>query len=221
MRRLMIFVGVIILAGCSPSRPEYITFERSDINTPNNSDTIDVEQVEVEPIDVSAANFGGPFFSGTYDYRGITLHTSYEQMVARFGEPLSEEFGIDGVYYDYEHIGFNFPASVENSDPAELRVNGFIIPVEDMSKVEAVNTFGWPINDDVINFRMDYSNRAGDDKTILLNYDWQDNVTAMIYYNGPLEETELYQQDQDYIDSLTEDDDEDDSDSDDDSEDDN
>lgn len=208
MKHLILFISIILLVGCSPSRPDYITFERSETSPATDSDFTDVEQVEIEEIDVSAANFGGSFFSGTYEYRGITLHSSYEQMVARFGEPLSEEFGINGVYYDYEHIGFNFPESVENSDPAELRINGFIVPVDDMSKVEAVNTFGWPINDDVINFRMDYSNRGNGDKTILLNYDWQDNITSMIYYNDNFESTELYKQDQDYIKSLNEDDDE-------------
>ena len=216
MRHLILLFVVILLVGCSPSRPDYITFERSENEPTSDGDFTDVEAVEVEEIDVSAANFAGSFFSGTYEYRGITLHSSYEQMVARFGEPLSEESGIDGVYYDYEHIGFNFPESVENSDPSELRINGFIVPVNDMTKVEAVNTFGWPINDDVINFRMDYSNRAGDDRTILMNYDWQDNVTEIIYFNGPFESTDLYEQDQDYIDSLnSSDDDEEDEDSDD------
>lgn len=217
MKHLILILFVLLLVGCSPSRPDYITFERSETDTPTQGDFTDVEEVEVEEIDVSAANFGGSFFSGTFEYRGITLHSSYEQMVARFGEPLSEEFGIDGVYYDYEHIGFNFPMSVEDSDPSELRINGFIVPVDDMSKMEAVNTFGWPINDDVINFRMDYSNRGAGDKTILMNYDWQDNVTAMIYYNDTFESTELYEQDQDYIESLRADpDDDDDDDSDDD-----
>lgn len=215
MKHLILFISIILLVGCSPSRPDYITFERSETSPATDSDFTDVEQVEIEEIDVSAANFGGSFFSGTYEYRGITLHSSYEQMVARFGEPLSEEFAINGVYYDYEHIGFNFPESVENSDPAELRINGFIVPVDDMSKVEAVNTFGWPINDDVINFRMDYSNRGNGDKTILLNYDWQDNITSMIYYNDTFESTELYDRDQDYIDSLNSDEDEDDEDEDD------
>ena len=114
------------------------------------------------------------------------------------------------MYYDYEHIGFNFPESVDDvEDPSELRINGFIVPVDDMSKIEAVNTFGWPINDDVINFRMDYSNRGGGDKTILMNYDWQDNITEMVYYNDTFESTELYDLDREYIRSLNSDDEDD------------
>ncbi len=207
MRHIILIIFLVFLVGCSPTRPDYITFERSETDITDTADDIEFEEVDVEPIDVSQSNFGGSFFSGTFEYRGITLHSSYEQMVARFGQPASEEFGIDGVYYDYEHIGFNFPQSVDDvEDPSELRINGFIVPVDDMSKVEAVNTFGWPINDDVINFRMDYSNRGSGDKTILMNYDWQDNITEMIYYNDTFESTELYNQDQEYIESLNNDD---------------
>lgn len=215
MRHIILIILLALLIGCSPSRPDYITFERSETDISNTAGDIEIEEVDVEPIDVSASNFAGSFFSGTFEYRGITLHSSYEQMVARFGEPLGENFAIDGVYYDYDHIGFNFPESVDNvEDPSELRINGFIVFVDDMSKVEAVNTFGWPINDDVINFRMDYSNRSGGDNTTLMNYDWQDNISEIIYYHDEFESSELYELDQDYIDSLNRSDDDDDDDDD-------
>lgn len=196
MRYIPLILMILILASCT-SRPDYITYERSETDEQATNNDEPTETIEVEPIDISASGFGGQFLRGGFDYHQISVHSSYDQMIRTFGQPEATSEKIEGTFYDYGYIGFNFPESHQNvEDTSELRVNGIVIFPEDLTKQEVVSRFGWPMEDDVLNFRMNYSHRTSGDHTALFTYDWQDNITEIIFYLGPFAETRMYRDDQ-------------------------
>ncbi|WP_271401094.1 hypothetical protein [Salinicoccus roseus] len=148
---------------------------------------------EVTPIDVTSDAFISNFFSGNYEYRTISVHSSYDYMVDRLGEPVGSGSTVDGTYYHYDHIGFNFPEAVGSvEDTAELKVDGIIIFPEEFSKQDAVEHFGWPSSDEVSDFRMFYDSDDSNGQYVMMKYNQEDRITEIILQYKDLSDTEFY-----------------------------
>lgn len=151
----------------------------------------DPEPPEVTPVNITSDAFISNFFTASYEYRTITIGSSYDYMVNMLGEPEGSGEMTDGTYYHYEHIAFNFPESAEDSDPSELRVDGIIIFPEDFHKIDAVENYGWPTEDDVGNFRMLYDSDPDNGYYIMMPYGQQDEIQALLLHNEDFQDTAL------------------------------
>ncbi|WP_411842661.1 hypothetical protein [Salinicoccus sp. HZC-1] len=148
---------------------------------------------EVNPINITGDGFVSNFFNGAYEYRTISIRSSYAYMTEILGEPSGQDNIIDGVYYHYDHIGFNFPESRESvDDPGELRVDGIFIFPEDFYKQDAVEHYGWPTEDETSEFRMFYDSDPDNGYYVMMNYNQDDRVTEIILHNKNLSDTKFY-----------------------------
>ncbi|SOC42763.1 hypothetical protein [Salinicoccus kekensis] len=151
----------------------------------------DPEPPEVTPVNITSEAFISNFFTAAYEYRTISIGSSYDYMTGVLGEPEGSGEITDGVYYHYEHIGFNFPASAEDADTSEMRIDGIIIFPEEFSKMDAVENYGWPTQDDVGNFRMLYDSDPDNGYYIMMPYDQEDYVTALLLHTEDFQDTSL------------------------------
>ncbi|WP_186365536.1 hypothetical protein [Salinicoccus cyprini] len=167
--------------------------EGSTEETVAEEETAEQEPPEVKPIDITSDAFISNFFSGSYEYRTISVHSSYDYMVGILGEPTGSGSVVDGTYYHYDHIGFNFPQSVgESGDKGELKVDGIIIFPEDFTKQDAVEQFGWPSSDEVSDFRMFYDSDTSNGQYVMMNYNQQDQITEIILQYKDLSDTDFH-----------------------------
>lgn len=179
-----------------------ISGDPADERTPEEPTEEDTEEVrteekqtppEINPIDVTRPAFISNFFNGSYEYRTVTVHSSYAYMVATLGEPAGKGSSIDGTYYHYNHIGFNFPSSAENVENlSELKADGIIIFPEDFYKNDAVENFGWPTSDETSDFRMIYDSDNDNGYYVMMNYTQEDRISEIIIQFKNLSETEFY-----------------------------
>lgn len=146
---------------------------------------------EVKPISITGDAFTSSLFNGSYEYRTIAIRSSYAYMTNILGEPSGQDNLIDGVYYHYDHIGFNFPESREDiDDPGELRIDGIIIFPQDFYKQDAVEYYGWPTEDETSAFRMFYDSDPDNGYYVMMNYDQDDRITEIILHNKNRSATE-------------------------------
>ena len=183
--------------GITEDAPEEDTEEgetEETAETEGDSENETEEPPEVTPIDITSSRFISSFFNGSFEYRTISVQSSYDYMVNMLGEPSGSGSVVDGTYYHYDHIGFNFPESREDAgDTSELSVDGIVIFPEDFYKEDAVSNFGWPTTDDVSNFRMFYDSDTENDYFVMLNYDQDNRITEIVIQYKNLEDTELYE----------------------------
>lgn len=149
------------------------------------------EPSKVEPINLTSDAFISNFFSASYEYRTISLGSSYDYMVNTLGEPDGRGELTDGIYYHYEHIAFNFPETAEEADTSELKADGIIIFPEEFSKMDAVTNYGWPTLDDTSNFRMMYDSDSDNGYYVMMTYDQQDYINEIILHSENFEDTSL------------------------------
>ncbi len=149
----------------------------------------DPEPQEVTPVNITSDAYISNFFTAGYEYRTVSIGSSYDYMVDILGEPEGSGKMTDGVYYHYEHVGFNFPESAEGTDTSELRVDGIIIFPEAFTKMEAVENYGWPTEDDVGNFRMLYDSDPENGYYIMMPYDQEDHIRALLLHSENFQDT--------------------------------
>lgn len=150
---------------------------------------------EIKPVNVTSPAFVSTFFNGSYEYRTVSVHSSYDYMVDTLGEPTGNGRTVDGTYYHYDHIGFNFPSSADDAENlSELKVDGIIIFPKDFYKSEAVETFGWPTVDETSEFRMIYDSDTDNGYYVMLNYTEQDQISEIIIQFKNLSDTKFYKQ---------------------------
>ncbi|MFC3418872.1 hypothetical protein ACFOLA_05225 [Salinicoccus hispanicus] len=167
--------------------------EASTEETVAEEETAEPEPPEVQPIDITSSAFISNFFSGSYEYRTISVHSSYDYMAGILGEPAGSGSVVDGTYYHYDHIGFNFPQSAgESEDTSELKVDGIIIFPEDFTKQDAVEQYGWPSSDEVSDFRMFYDSDTSNGQYVMMNYNQEDRITEIILQYKDLSDTDFY-----------------------------
>lgn len=124
-------------------------------------------------------------------YRTITIGSSYEYMTELLGESSGKDSIVDGVYYHYDHIGFNFPKPVKDAkSPDELKIDGIIIFPENFHKQDAVNTFGWPTENQTSELCMLYDSDTDNGFYVMLNYDQDDRITEIILHNKNFPDSE-------------------------------
>lgn len=201
MKRLIILLSIpMFITACTNPDDETTESEPSEEET-TEEETEEVTEEETEeealpevtPIDVTSDAFISNFFSGNYEYRTISVHSSYDYMVDRLGEPVGSGSTVDGTYYHYDHIGFNFPEAVGSvEDTAELKVDGIIIFPEEFSKQDAVEHFGWPSSDEVSDFRMFYDSDDSNGQYVMMKYNQEDRITEIILQYKDLSDTEFY-----------------------------
>ena len=191
----VLFVSCLsMLTGTEPGEGEGDTpagEESEEVEETDEEEEEDPEPPEVNPVDVTSESFISNFFTASYEYRTISLGSSYDYMVGTLGEPEGSGELTDGVYYHYEHIGFNFPAEAEEADTSELHVDGIIIFPEDFTKMDAVENYGWPTEDDVGNFRMLYDSDPDNGYYIMMPYDHEDYIEALLLHNEDFQDTSL------------------------------
>ena len=151
----------------------------------------ETEPPEVEPINLTSDAFISNFFSASYEYRTISLGSSYDYMVNTLGEPKGSGELTDGTYYHYEHIAFNFPEAAGDADTSELKADGIIIFPEEFSKMDAVTNYGWPTLDDTSNFRMMYDSDTDNGYYVMMTYDQQDYINEIVLHSENFEDTSL------------------------------
>lgn len=152
------------------------------------------DEAEITPVDVTSDTFIGSFFSGSYTYRNVSLYSSYDTMTNELGEPEESGEIVDGTYYNYGPIAFNFPqAADEDTNTGELQVDGIIIFPEEFYKMDAVESYGWPSFDEPGNFRMFYDADSDDGMYAMLTYDTEDRITAIVLHNMNLDDTDFYE----------------------------
>ncbi|GAB3058043.1 hypothetical protein ACFOU0_03705 [Salinicoccus sesuvii] len=196
-----LLVALFFMTACTSTDDQTGT-ESDEVETEETTDetvaeeeTAEQELPEVRPIDITSGAFLSNFFSGNYEYRTISVHSSYDYMVATLGEPEGSGSVVDGTYYHYDHIGFNFPQSAgEVDDTSALNVDGIIIFPEDLTKQEAVERFGWPSSDEVSNFRMLYDSDPENGQYVMMNYDQQDRITEIVLQYKDLSDTDFYEE---------------------------
>ncbi len=149
------------------------------------------EPPEIEPINITSDAFISNFFSASYEYRTVSLGSSYDYMINALGEPEGSGELIDGTYYHYEHIAFNFPEPAGDSDHSELKADGIIIFPEGFTKMNAVENYGWPTLDDTSNFRMMYDSDSDNGYYVMMTYDQQDSITEIVLHNEDFQDTSL------------------------------
>lgn len=168
--------------------------ETTEEATEETSTDVDQTPPEINPINVTSPAFISNFFNGSYEYRTVTVHSSYEYMVDTLGEPAGKGNTVDGTYYHYDHIGFNFPTSAnETNDLSELKVDGIIIFPEQFYKDEAVENFGWPTRDETSDFRMIYDSDKNNGYYVMMNYTQEDRISEIILQFKNLSETQFYE----------------------------
>lgn len=155
----------------------------------------DTEPPEVEPINLTSDIFISNFFSASYEYRTISLGSSYDYMTDTLGEPDGSGELIDGTYYHYEHIAFNFPETADEADTSELNADGIIIFPEEFSKMDAVENYGWPTIDDTSNFRMLYDSDPDNGYYVMMTYDQQDYISEILLHSENFQDTSLSEDD--------------------------
>ncbi|GAA3715732.1 hypothetical protein GCM10022378_02630 [Salinicoccus jeotgali] len=187
-------VGLFIPDDSNQSATEDTGESASEESTEETTEVAsEKEPTEVTPIDVTRDAFVSNLFSANYEYRTISLRSSYEYMTRILGEPVGNGQSIDGVYYHYDHIAFNFPEKREGADDlSELKINGIIIFPENLTKQEAVETFGWPTRDEVSDFWMIYDADDSNEQYVMLKYDQEDKITEIILQHKNLEDTGFY-----------------------------
>lgn len=192
-------MALLFLTACmnaddqTEAEPDEVETEETTDETVAEEETAELEPPEVRPIDINSGAFLSNFFSGNYEYRTISVHSSYDYMVATLGEPAGSGSVVDGTYYHYNHIGFNFPQSAEEAeDTSALNVDGIIIFPEDLTKQDAVEQFGWPSSDDVSNFRMFYDSDPSNGQYVMMNYDQEDRITEIVLQYKNLSDTDFY-----------------------------
>lgn len=171
--------------------PEEAAEEAEETEEAGETEEEDAEPPEVEPVNITSDAFISNFFSASYEYRTISLGSSYDYMVNTLGEPEGSGELTDGTYYHYEHIAFNFPESVGESDTSELRADGIIIFPEEFSKMDAVSNYGWPTLDDTSNFRMMYDSDPDNGYYVMMTYDQQDNINEIVLHSKNFQDTSL------------------------------
>lgn len=112
-------------------------------------------------------------------------------MTELLGESSGKDNIVDGVYYHYDHLGFNFPKPVKDANsPDELKIDGIIIFPENFHKQDAVSTFGWPTEDQTSELRMLYDSDTDNGFYVMLNYDQDDRITEIILHNKNFSDSE-------------------------------
>lgn len=196
----LISVSLLFTAcfGISPDPADEKTSEEGTAKEEPTGEPPDEEKAppEVNPVNITGDAFISNFFNGAYEYRTISIRSSYAYMTEILGEPSGRNNIIDGVYYHYDHIGFNFPEPRENvDDPGGLRIDGVIIFPEDFYKQDAVEHYGWPTEDETPEFRMFYDSDPDNDYYVMMNYNQDDRITEIILHNKDLSDTKYYTQD--------------------------
>lgn len=174
-----------------PATPEEAREEAEEAEEAEVTEEEDTEPPEVEPINITSDAFVSNFFAASYEYRTISIGSSYDYMIDTLGEPEDSGELIDGTYYHYEHIAFNFPEPAGESDTSELRADGIIIFPEEFSKMDAVANYGWPTLDDTSNFRMMYDSDPDNGYYVMLTYDQQDNINEIVLHSENFQDTSL------------------------------
>lgn len=160
--------------------------------TEENEETEEeTEPPEIEPINITSDAFISNFFSASYEYRTVSLGSSYDYMVNALGEPNGSGELTDGTYYHYEHIAFNFPESADDTDTSELKADGIIIFPDEFTKMNAVENYGWPTLDDTSNFRMMYDSDPDNGYYVMMTYDQQDYITEIVLHSKDFQDTSL------------------------------
>lgn len=201
---LLLITTPLFLISClstiTGNNPNDLETAENDTEEAEESESTDeteeeAEPREVEPVNITSDAFISNFFSASYEYRTISIGSSYDYMVNVLGEPEGSGEVTDGTYYHYEHIAFNFPESAGDTDTSELRADGIIIFPEEFSKMNAVENYGWPTLDDTSNFRMMYDSDPYNGYYIMMTYDQQDNIQEIILHSENFEDTSLSEDD--------------------------
>ena len=181
------------ITGNNPNDLETTENDTEEVEESEDPDETEEETKprEVEPVNITSDAFISNFFSASYEYRTISIGSSYDYMVNALGEPEGSGEFTDGTYYHYEHIAFNFPESADDTDTSELRADGIIIFPEEFSKMNAVENYGWPTLDDTSNFRMMYDSDPDNGYYVMMTYDQQDNIQEIMLHSENFEDTIL------------------------------
>ena len=170
------------ITGNNPNDLETTENDTEEVEESEDPDETEEETKprEVEPVNITSDAFISNFFSASYEYRTISIGSSYDYMVNALGEPEGSGEFTDGTYYHYEHIAFNFPESADDTDTSELRADGIII-FPRVLKNERCGNYGWPTLM-TSNFRMMYDN---DRITyyVMMTYDQQDNIQEIMLHS--------------------------------------
>lgn len=197
---LLLFTAPLFLISClstitgnNPNDVETSEEVTEESEEPEDDEVTEEETVppEVEPINLTSDAFISNFFSASYEYRTISLGSSYDYMINTLGEPDGSGELTDGTYYHYEHIAFNFPESADETDTSALTADGIIIFPEEFSKMDAVANYGWPTLDDTSNFRMMYDSDPDNGYYVMMTYDQQDYINEIILHGKNFEDTSL------------------------------
>lgn len=165
--------------------------EETEETEENEETEEETEPPEIEPINITSDAFISNFFSASYEYRTVSLGSSYDYMVNALGEPNGSGELTDGTYYHYEHIAFNFPESADDTDTSELKADGIIIFPDEFTKMNAVENYGWPTLDDTSNFRMMYDSDPDNGYYVMMTYDQQDYITEIVLHSKDFQDTSL------------------------------
>ncbi|SDL04920.1 hypothetical protein [Lacicoccus qingdaonensis] len=185
------------ITGNNPNDLETTENDTEEVEEPEDTEEMEeeTEPPEVEPVNITSDAFISNFFSASYEYRTISIGSSYDYMVNALGEPEGSGELTDGTYYHYEHIAFNFPESADDTDTSELRADGIIIFPEEFSKMDAVENYGWPTVDDTSNFRMMYDSDPDNGYYVMMTYDQQDYIQEIMLHSENFEDTSLSEDD--------------------------
>lgn len=181
------------ITGNNPNDLETTENDTEEVEEPEDTEEMEeeTEPPEVEPVNITSDAFISNFFSASYEYRTISIGSSYDYMVNALGEPEGSGELTDSTYYHYEHIAFNFPESADDTDTSELRADGIIIFPEEFSKMDAVENYGWPTLDDTSNFRMMYDSDPDNGYYVMMTYDQQDYITEIVLHSKDFQDTSL------------------------------
>lgn len=173
------------------------TSEETEENAEENDEGEAEDETEsapepVTPVNITSDVFISNFFSAGYDYRNVSLFSTYDFMTNQLGDPEESGELVDGTYYSYGPIAFNFPSEAEENS-SELQIDGIIIFPEEFYKIDAVEHYGWPTFDEPGSFRMFYDGDSENGYYIMLNYDGDDRITSMVLHNKNLQDTDFYE----------------------------
>ena len=168
------------------------TVEDTD-DTDENAEEEETVPEEITEVDITSDIFISNFFSASYDYKGVSIFSTYDYMVRQLGEPEESGQIVDGTYYSYGPIAFNYPVEAAG-DTQDAQVDGIIIFPEEFYKLDAVENYGWPTFDEPGNFRMFYDGDAENGFYTMLTYDRDDRITAVTLHNKNLQDTDFYEE---------------------------
>lgn len=189
----LLFVSCLNFTSQEEETNEEETTENTAEAPEESEETEDNEEEthEITPVDITGDAFIANFFTASYEYKGVSLYSTYDYMINQLGEPEESGEMIDGTYYSYGPIAFNFPAEV-NSETSDTQVDGIIVFPEDFYKTDAVEYYGWPTSDEPEHSRMIYDDDTENDYYIMLFYNHDDQITEIILHNQNLQDTDFY-----------------------------